>query len=353
MKTRIRLIILAILAAFFLSSCSNDITIVSDNTFALDTIIQIKLYYKNEKSADESLISDAFSLIHDLEDTLSVHIEGSELYNIKENAGKEPSSVSDITYSVIEESIKFSELTNGLFDVTAGPLIDLWAIDPPYGHVPTDEELDAALSLINYKKIILSDNNDVFLKDSGMIINLGAIAKGTIADEVKSFLMENGVKSAFINLGGNVLLIGNKPDGSDFSIGIQNPFDDRGEYLIALSADDVAIVSSGDYERFFEYEGVIYHHILNTKTGYPAQTNIKQVSIIAPNSQMADALSTSVLLLGIKDGLELINSFDDVGAIFITKDQKIYITEDLREKIEFADGQMDDFTVIDDAQELY
>ena len=353
MKLKITLIIAAILCAVFLSSCSKDITIISDNTFALDTIIQIKLYYKNEKDADETLLDGAFQQIRDLENILSVHIEGSELYQIKKNAGIAPVPVSDVTYNIIQESIKYSKLTHGLFDVTAGPLIDLWAIDPPYGHVPTDEELNEALSLIDYKKIILSDNNQVFLQDKGMIINLGAIAKGSIADEVKKYLMDNGVESAFINLGGNVLLIGNKPDGSDFSIGIQNPFDDRGEYLMALSVDDVAIVSSGDYERYFEQDGVIYHHILNTETGYPAQTNIKQVSIIAPNSQMADALSTSVLLLGIKDGLTLINKFEDVGAIFVTKDQQIYITENLRDRITFSDGPMEDFIVVDNAEDLY
>ncbi len=352
MNKNIKLLILFALA-LLLASCQTEPVILSDNTFALDTIIQVKLYYPSERLSDDTLIDKTFSLIRDLENTLSVHIEGSDPYNIKENAGLQPVTVSDITYSVIKESTKYSEMTGGLFDVTAGPLIDLWAIDPPYGYVPTAQELDDVLKLIDYKKIDFMENNQIFLEDEGMIVNLGAIAKGTIADEAKTFLLENGVTSAFLNLGGNVLLIGSKLDGSDFSIGIQNPFDDRGAYLMAVAVSDVAIVSSGDYERYFEYEGVIYHHILNTQTGYPADTNIKQVSIIAPNSQMADALSTSVLLLGIEKGLELIHTFDDVEAIFVTKDQNIYITEGLRERITYDEDESAGFTVVEDASLLY
>ena len=352
MKKQIILLITIILI-ISLISCSNEPVVVSDTTFALDTIIQIKIYYKDDKNITENIIDEAFSLITELEDILSVHIEGSDLYNIKENAGVTPVDVNDITYDIISNSITYSKLTDGLFDITAGPLIDLWAIDPPYGHVPTDAELQEVLPLIDYSKIDLSNDNQVYLEDKGMIVNLGAIAKGAIADEVKSYLVEQGIESCFINLGGNVLLIGNKPDGSDFSIGIQNPFDDRGEYILALAVNDMAVVSSGDYERYFVQDGVTYHHILNTKTGYPAQTNIKQVSIIAPSSQMADALSTSVLLLGIEDGLKLIESFDNVEAIFITKDKNVYITNALTDSITLSEEQMEGFTIVDDASELY
>jgi len=346
-------ILLAVIMLLNITSCSNEPVIVSDTTFALDTIIQIKIYYKNIRNQDDEIFDKTFDLIRDLEKTLSVHVEGSDMYNTKENAGLKPVEVSPISYSIVKESLKYSALTEGLFDVTAGPLIDLWAIDPPYGHVPTDKELEAVLPLIDYKKIDLSETNQIYLEDEGMIINLGAIAKGAIADEVKSYLISQGVDSCFINLGGNVLLIGNKPDGSDFSIGIQNPFDTRGSYIMALAINDMAIVSSGDYERFFEENGVIYHHILNTNTGYPAETNIKQVSIIAPTSQMADALSTSVLLLGIEEGLKLISSFDDVEAIFITKDKQVYITEAILDSITYAEDEMSGFTVVKHASDLY
>lgn len=351
MTKKIKLIIVIVFMLLLLASCQGDDIIITDRTFALDTLIEIKIYGK-ENTINQSIIDDAFTLIRDLEDTLSVHIAKSDLYNLKENAGATPVTVSPITYSIISDSTSYSLLTDGLFDVTAGPLIDLWAIDPPNGHVPTAEELDTALDLIDYTKIDFQEDNRIYI-DKDMIINLGAIAKGSIADEVKTQLMASGVKSSLINLGGNVLLLGSKPDGSDFSIGIQNPFDLRGSYPMTVALSDVAVVSSGDYERFFVFEGQEYHHILDTHTGYPAQTNIKQVSIIAPTSQMADALSTSVLLLGLKDGLALIDSLDGVEAIFITKDKKIYITNALRDKITQSQEQMKDFTIVDSLANLF
>jgi thiamine biosynthesis lipoprotein len=349
--TAILLIIITILS--FTAGCTDKPAVASDSAFALDTIVQIKIYYKNSRNHDEDIFEKAFTLINDLENTLSVHVQGSDIYNVKENAGIQSVEVAPIAYSVVKDSIEYSRATDGLFDVTSGPLIDLWAIDPPNGHVPSAGELSAVMPLIDYTKIDLSNENEIYLQNENMIINLGAIAKGTIADEVKSMLLDEGISSCFINLGGNVLLIGGKPDGSDFSIGIQNPFDLRGAYIMALKANDVAVVSSGDYERYFEYEGEIYHHILNTETGYPAQTNIKQVSIIAPTSQMADALSTSVLLLGIEDGLKLIKSYEGVEAVFITKDKEVYITEALRDKITYSQEQADGFVIVEDASVLY
>ena len=337
---------------FLLSSCTRQQEVISDRTFALDTLIEIKIYqYPDQKK--ENLIQDSFELIRDLENTLSSHIEGSDLYIIKQNAGTKTTQVKGITYSVLKDSIYFSEITNGLFDVTAGPLIDLWAIDPPDGHVPTQQELDEVLTLINYNKINFLNDNRIKLEDKGMMVNLGAIAKGSIADEVKGFLMKSGVNSAMINLGGNVLLIGSKPDGSSFIIGIQDPNNIRGEYLLSISVDDEAVVSSGDYERYFEYEGKIYHHILDPKTGFPAETNIKQVTIVAPDSQTADGLSTSVLLLGLKKGILLINSLEDVEAIFITKDNYIYITDGLKSKYEVQESLNGQYTLIENPSELY
>ena len=264
--------------------------------------------------------------------------------SMRERARKQP-FVSDTTYRIIKDSLRYSELTDGLFDVTAGPLIDLWAIDPPYGHVPTESELDAVLPLIDYHKIDFLDDNRIMLEDEGMRIDLGAIAKGAIADEVKDFLVGKGTGSAMINLGGNILLVGSKPDGSDFVIGIQDPNDDRGNYLISIKVSDCAIVSSGDYERFFVQDGKVYHHILSPVTGFPADTAIRQVTIVAPNSEMADGLSTSVLLLGLDKGLALVDSLDGVEAIFVTKDKKIIVTSGLWDLFAVDDQQAADYTV--------
>jgi FAD:protein FMN transferase len=350
---RIQIIILILLFIFAFSACSKEVEILSDRTFALDTLTSVKVYHYKSDKIDEATLEGAFELIHDLENTLSAHIENSDIDKINQNAGKSAVVVDALTYRVMQDSIHFSNLTDGLFDITTGPLIDLWAINPPDGHVPSENELDKTLPLIDYSQIDFMDDNKVMLKSEDMSVNLGAIAKGTIADAVKHYLIGEGVRSALINLGGNILLLNSKLDGSDFVIGIQNPNDDRGAYLMSINVSDKAMVSSGDYERFFEYDGEIYHHILNPKTGYPATTNIKQVTIVAPNSQMADGLSTSVLLVGLKDGIDLIESTEGVEAVFITKDKKIYITDGLRCHSEYEEQQMKDYTLVDDKQALY
>ena len=185
-----------------------------------------------------------------------------------------------------------------------------------------------------------------------MVINLGAIAKGTIADELKTYLLSRGVTSALINLGGNVLALGSKPDGSSFVIGIQDPNSARGVYLMSIRINDESIVSSGDYERYFEYNGKIYHHILNPKTGFPAETNIKQVTIVTANSQKADGLSTSVLLLGVQKGIQLVESLEGVEAILITKDHYIYFTQGLRDRYETQEELIQNYTITDQLSDL-
>jgi len=346
------LLIPAILLIFVATACSTKQEVLSGRTFALDTLIELKIYAYAQKGSD-TLIEDAFDLIESLENTLSMHVEGSDIDNLNKNAGIQPTTVSALTYRVLQDSLFFSEKTGGLFDITSGPLIDLWAIDPPDGHYPTPQELEETLPLIDYHKMQFLDNNQIELSDKGMVVNLGAIAKGTIADEVKHFLLERGVTSALINLGGNVLTLGSKPDGSSFVIGIQDPNSTRGEYLLSIHADDESVVSSGDYERFFEYEGKIYHHILNPKTGFPADTNIKQITIVTPVSQTADGFSTSVLLLGVEKGIALIESLDGVEAILISKDHFIYVTEGLRDRYETQEELIGNYTITDQLSDLY
>lgn len=348
---RKRLLIPFFLLALLLTSCTSSQNVLTGNTFALDTLVELKLYsYPNQDK--DRLIQGAFDEITALENTLSMHIEGSDIDNLNQNAGIKPTQVSSLTYRVLSDSLFFSEKTEGLFDVTSGPLIKLWAIDPPDGHYPSSAELDAVLPLIDYHKIQFLGDNTIELADQGMILNLGAIAKGTIADEVKAYLLGRGVTSALINLGGNVLALGSKPDGSSFVIGIQDPESARGNYLLSIKIDDESVVSSGDYERYFVYDGKIYHHILNPKTGFPAETNIKQVSIVTANSQTADGLSTSVLLLGVHKGIQLIESLEGVEAILITKDHYIYFTEGLRDRYETQEDLIQNYTITDNLDDL-
>lgn len=335
-KTVIFLLLLTLVFTF--TGCKDEESEIVNNTkissseFLLDTHVTITLY----GTEDESIFPEIFEEIQRLENILSVYVEGSDLDLLKDNAGLEPVKVSEDTIKVIEKSIKYSELTNGLFDITSGPLIDLWGIGTESEKIPSQEEIDEAIELIDYTKIkINKDENTVFLEDKGMIANLGAIAKGYIADRVEEKLYDLGVDSAIINLGGNVQLIGDKPDGSLFRIGIQDPDETRGGNIGVYTGKDVTIVSSGDYERFFIKDGVKYHHILNPKTGYPVDTEIKSVSIITEESFEADALSTSILLSGWDRGIEMVENIEDVEAIFINKDHQVYITNGLKEDFNF------------------
>ena len=159
------------------------------------------------------------------------------------------------------------------------------------------------------------------------MLDLGAIAKGYIADKLKEYLVENGVEHALINLGGNILIIGDKPDGSKYNIGIQKPFDQTGQPITSVKVSDTSLVTTGIYERCFEKDDTLYHHILDPATGYPCQNNLYSVTIVTKSSVMADALSTTCFLLGLKDGMELINSLEGVEALFITDDYELHYSD--------------------------
>ncbi len=297
-----------------LGGCSQEEEPVTKANFLLDTYVQISLY----DDSDISVIDLAFQEITRLEDLLSVNREGSELDRLAKAAGKEWVEISPETQEVLLLAKEYAELSDGLFDVTSGPLIDLWDINGE-GHYPTQAELDAVLPLISSEDLLIEDGK-AYLAREGMEANLGAIAKGYIADKVKELLIDQGVESAIIDLGRNVLLIGDKSDGVNFNVGVQDPNQEQGVLLGLVSTADTSVVTSGINERYFTYEGVDYHHILNPFTGFPADNDLASVTILSSTSAQGDALSTTCLLLGTEKGMALIESLEGVEAFFITKD---------------------------------
>ncbi|MBR3751725.1 MAG: FAD:protein FMN transferase [Ruminiclostridium sp.] len=297
-----------------LGGCSQEEEPVTKANFLLDTYVQISLY----DDSDISVIDLAFQEITRLEDLLSVNREGSELDRLAKAAGKEWVEISPETQEVLLLAKEYADLSGGLFDVTSGPLIDLWDINGE-GHYPTQDELDAVLPLISSEDLLIEDGK-AYLAREGMEANLGAIAKGYIADKVKELLLDQGVESAIIDLGRNVLLIGDKSDGVNFNVGVQDPNQEQGILLGLVSTADTSVVTSGINERYFTYEGVDYHHILDPFTGFPADNDLASVTILSSTSAQGDALSTTCLLLGTEKGMELIESLEGVEAFFITKD---------------------------------
>jgi len=310
-----------LLVLVFFTSCTK----TEDNPQAqsfimLGTVCRITIYDKPTEEA----FSAAFSRIREIEQKMSLHSETSEIAKINAASGKEAVQVSEETFRVIENALEISHLSEGAFDITIGPLVKAWGIGSEHARKPSDEELASLLPLIGYDMVELDrETRTVFLTKAGMALDLGGIAKGYAADEAARVLRSFGVERAIINLGGNVLTLGKKQDGTLWRIGIQDPESSRGEYAMIVQLDDTSLVTSGPYERYLLLDGEFYHHILDSKTGYSIDSDFTSVSIITKNSMLADALSTSVYALGLEKGMELLNELDGVEGLFFTEAKQV------------------------------
>lgn len=296
---------------------------LSRSTFLLNTFVMVTLY----DSRNQAALDGAIELCSDYEKRLSKTIEGSEIYNLNHRKkGERTLTVSESTARVLKKGLEYSALSGGAFDITVEPLSSLWDFTGDEPHVPDAPLIDEAKARVGYEKVSLDGCNVTFADDE-TTIDLGAIAKGFIADELKSYLKEQGVESAIINLGGNVVCLGGQPGGRPFTIGIQKPYAERSETIAALQITDLSVVSSGVYERYFVENGVHYHHILNPKTGYPYDNHLEQVTIISPLSVDGDGLSTTCFALGLEEGMKLLDSMDGIEGIFMTDDGQVHYTE--------------------------
>ena len=310
---------------------------ISNTYYNLGTINEITLYDVNKKTG-EKILEECGSILMDIDNKMSNTIKSSDVSKINKNAGKDYTKVSKDTYYVIKESIEFSNISNDTFDISVGPLIDLWSIGTDNAKVPNKEEIENVLPLVDYSKILLNDENlSVKLSEENMKIDLGGIAKGYAADKIYDYLKSQNIKSAIINLGGNILTLGSKNNDQPFSIGIQDPTMPRGNSIGNIKVTNKSVVTSGIYERYIEKDNKIYHHMLNPHTGYPFENNLNSVTIVSDESIICDALSTTTFGLGLDNGMKLIESLDNVDAIFITKDKKIYLSSNLKDKFNLTD----------------
>jgi thiamine biosynthesis lipoprotein len=297
--------------------------------FALSTVISIRVY--SEKDAE--YLEGCYGLIQEYEEKLSRTIETSEIARLN---SRETTEVSEDTAELLKAGLHYSEVSDGAYDIAIATLTSLWdflAEDPA---VPDPDAIKNAVSWVDYTAVHLNGTTVTFDNDKTGI-DLGSIAKGFIADKLKEYLVSNGVESALINLGGNILLLGSKPDGSDFKIGIQTPFADRTEYFGYVAMSDLSMVTSGVYERFFEVDGKHYHHILNPNTGYPYENGLLSVTIIGPSSTDCDGLSTTCFSLGLEKGMELIDSLPDYYAVFVTEDYEPHFSEGFQENLSYTE----------------
>jgi thiamine biosynthesis lipoprotein len=231
---------------------------------------------------------------------------------------------------VLKRAVFFSEASGGSFDITAAPLVALWGIGKKGTFIPETSEIEAAKALVGYRDIIIDEENSrVMLRRRGQRINLGGIAKGFTADAVKDTLLSYGIDSALVNLGGNVAAIGSKPGGEPWTIGIQDPTKPTGAYIGVVEVRDKTLVTSGANEQFFIHGGVRYHHIIDPRTGMPADTGLLSVTAIGGCSMDMDALTTAVFVLGMEKGMELLQRFG-AQAVFVKTNGEVYVTEGLR-----------------------
>jgi len=232
--------------------------------------------------------------------------------------------VSDVTVEILRTALQVSEMSGGVFDVTIAPVSTLWDFTSGAKVVPDAEVIAEAAARVDYRRVRI-DGNVVTLPD-GMMIDLGGIAKGYIADEVKQYLMDRGVESAVLSFGGNIVTIGLKPDGSPWKVGIQDIDRPTGEYMLVSLSYGGSTVTSGIYERGFESDGVYYHHILDPNTGWPIQNRLASVTIFSDSSMWGDALATAAFALGPEDGMALIEEINGAEAVFISRDRSVSAT---------------------------
>ncbi len=282
-----------------------------------------------DEAVRESAIDEAVKEIKRIENIISSWLPGSETANINSNAGIKPMKVSEELFDLIERSIKVSKLTNGAFDISFSSINAYWTFDGRQMDMPDSSLIQGSVSKINYKNIVLNrTDHTVYLHKKGMKIGFGAIGKGYAANRAKVTMTKYGIKSGMINAGGDLIAWGNQEDGTPWQIGIADPSNQK-DYIAWLNVGNMSVVTSGNYEKYVIIEGKKYGHIINPKTGFPVE-GIQSVTLVSPDAELSDALSTSVFVLGISEGMELVNKLKNVECLIIDDKNKIWTSNNLK-----------------------
>ncbi len=312
------------LAGLTLAACNHspETGHVSRSGLYYDTAVSIDLYGSDDKTMSE-VADECMDMCSRYEKLFNKSDASTDISSINSKGGTV--KVNHDTAVLISESLKYCELSGGRFDITVKPLSDLWDFHEGSGNIPSRDDVEAACRLIDYTNISADTvNNTVTAKNS--LIDPGGSAKGYIADRIAEHLINRGISGAIVNIGGDIRSIGTKKGDSPFTIGIRDPFN-KGEVLIPLSLTGRAVATSGIYERCFTKDGKLYHHILDTKTGFPCETDVESATVITGDALSADCLGTICILYGSDKALELINSLDDTEAILILTDRSVKMSD--------------------------
>ena len=287
---------------------------------ALGTAITLQVF----GARDKSVINDSFALIDHYEDLLTVNRDESEVMDVNHAAGKHPVQVSSGTYDLVKLAVEKSRENFG-FNALIGPVVKLWAIGFKNAHVPTAEQIKERMALIDPFKVDLDDTDQtIFLQKEGMELDLGGIAKGWIADRIKDYWRAYGVHAGIINLGGNILLVGDSPKrtSGEWSVGVQDPKESRGNNIASVMVPECSAVTSGTYERYLEVDGHKYHHLIDPRTGYPVETDLAGVTTFTKYSVEAEIECKRLFFAG-KPVAGWHDDPDRIGAVFVYNDEHV------------------------------
>ena len=323
---------LFLLLVLSLASCKPAVKKESRTVFALGTVCSIQVFTEKSQTEVESILQTCTRRLEELERHLSANAEFSTLIDINKAAGVSAVNVPADIYPLFERAMFFAEKTDGAFNPAIGGVVKLWNIGFENARKPEDQDIQEALSLTDYKDVQLP-GTAVFLKKEGMKLDLGAIAKGFAADEITRIVKQAGIMHAVIDIGGTIAAVGVRPDGQRWNIGIRDPRIRQGQPIISAPIENRSISTSGSYERYFEQDGVRYHHIIDPATGYPVRNNLIAVSVFSNSATDADALSTACFVLGYEKAVKLLAELPDTEALFIFEDNSVRATGDLEKNI--------------------
>lgn len=345
MKGRLSLLLAGVLAAgAVLTGCGGEQKVSSQGSqvFAMDTVMLLTVYGDQAQQG----LDQAEQTIQKLEKLWSATDENSEIWALNHSGGNWV-ELSEDTREILSRGLELCALTDGALDLTAYSAVQAWGFPTGAYRVPDETELEQLVGTIDYTQVELDDNQTRLPED--MSLDLGAVAKGRLGEVLSQDLKELGVTSALLELGGNIQTVGPKPDGSRWRVGIQDPNSQEGGYLAIVEVADQAVVTSGDYQRYFEQDGQTYCHIMDPATAAPADSGVDSVSIVGSDGTVCDALSTALFVMGEEKGSQFWKDHPelDFEAIFVSQDGTIAVTEGLEEHFTLADGYQDrEVTVI-------
>jgi thiamine biosynthesis lipoprotein len=330
----------------FLSSCTEREKMYKESRTLMDTFCTITVISPSREEAIEA-VDAGFAEIKKLETLLNYFSDQSEISTVNRAAGSMPVEVSIETLEILKKSLDISKAANGAFDPTIAPVIKQWSFskDSSVPVIPSGKVIEHSLALVDYKKIkINAETREVYLEDKGMELDLGGITKGFAADKAVDAIKNKGVTAALVAVAGDIRGFGLNISGQGWKVGIQNPRTRAGsdkpweDIFAVLRLKDKAISTSGDYQRFFIKDGVRFHHILDPQTGYPSESGLISVSVIAPEGYLADGISTAVFVLGAEKGLTILESMG-LDGILVNNNRKVFITKNLKGKIDILNKE--------------